>query len=1023
MKVLEFIVRKKVLVGLLSVLVVALGSFAVFKLDKEIMPSVGMDGAVVYIDAGDMAATDMERFITSPLEQRLAGIEGVEEIQSTTAVGSSTFNITIARGQSEKVMKYIETAVNETKAGHPEIREAAAYQFGVRPGYEFFMDLSGDDLQAMTAFAKDVLEPRLESLKEVQDVNLSGVAEQEVSIAFNREEMKKRGLDISQVAGFIAQANSEATLGELQDGSDASLLRWNSKFADIDDVKRIEIPTAEGFIQLKEIADVSLTPRESSSFVWKNDTKELVFIQVGRAANITQIDMAKAVRAEIQKMRDEGLVKGFTLNEMVAQADFVQESIDGVVVNILIGSVVAIAILLLFLRNVRATLIIAVSIPTSVLLTFLTVYVLGYSLNMLTLIGLGLGIGMMVDSSIVILESIYRQRELGISKFEAVLAGTKEVAGAVFASMLTTIVVFLPIGFIGGGLGEFMIILAIVVALTLISSVLVAFTLIPVLSENFLRYRGSMDRRKESRFSKGYNAIVSWIVAKRRRCVLVIALFFGLFAGSLLLVNKIPMTVMPDIFNRYSELVVVVETGVEPAEKERIARLMNDRLAGIEDVESSYVLDNGGSEMFVIVNMTKDEKVVHEQKEVNEQILRSLREFQETEPIRTVQLALSEVSGAPVQVMIKGEDFGQLQAIAEDFMGQLGKVEGIVGITNSMERTSEEKRIVLNEKAIADAGLSQLHVKQFIEQAFIEMPIGQMALDGENVPLIVSWNEKTDSSHTLFNLEIATMEGDKKLSEFLHLEAVRTPNEITHSGGDRFIMVSADIEGRDLGAINRDVQKVISEFNAPTGYSIDVAGDIEQQQQLMMEMLFVLGIALFLVYFVMAVQFNHLGHPLIVMSVIPMAVIGVIIGLFVTQMELNLLSGMGIIMLIGIVLNNAILLIDRTNQLRRAGMSMEAALVEAGRNRIRPIFMTTLTTVGGMVPLALASGASGNYQAPLATVLISGLLFATFITLLLIPSVYRLFTRNEKVIEAEKSRGRKRLVGRVVDPLTQLNSK
>ncbi|WP_432362581.1 efflux RND transporter permease subunit [Sporosarcina sp. UB5] len=1015
MKVLEFIVRKKVLVGLLTVLIVALGSFAVVKLDKEIMPSVGMDGAFVYIDVGDMVAVDVERFITSPLEQKLTGIDGVEEVQSTTTVGSSSLNITIARGQSEEVMKEIDKVLNETKAERPEIREAIANQYGVRHGYEFFMDLSGDDLQVMTTFAKDVLEPRLESLKEVQDVNLSGVAEHEVSIAFKRDEMMKHGLDISQVAGFIAQANSEATLGKLQDGKDASLLRWNSKLTNIDDVKRIEIPTAEGFIQLKEIADVSLSTRENSSFVWKNGTKELVFIQVGRAANVTQIDMAKAVRAEIQKMRDEGLVKGFTLNEMVAQADIVQESIDGVVVNILIGSVVAIAILLLFLRNVRATLIIAVSIPTSVLLTFLTVYILGYSLNMLTLIGLGLGIGMMVDSSIVILESIYRHRELGLAKFEAVLAGTKEVAGAVFASMLTTIVVFLPIGFIGGGLGEFMIILAIVVAITLISSVLVAFTLIPALSDNFLRYRGARDARKESRFVKGYNTFVSWIVEKKRRSLLVIAIFFGLFAGSLFLVNKIPMTVMPDVFNRYNEIVVALETGVEPVEKERLAHLMNDTLAKIDDVQSSYVLDTGGSEMFVIVNMTKGDDIVLEQKDVNELLLRTLREFQDTEPIRTVQLAMSGISGSPVQVMVKGDDFDHLQVLANDFMGKLGKVEGIVGITNSMERTSEEKRIVLNEKAIADAGLSQLQVKQFIEQAFINMPVGQMMIDGENVPLLVSWGTKTNSREALLNLEIPTLEGDKKLATFINFETVRTPIEITHIGGERFISVSADIEGRDLGAINRDVQKVINEFNAPAGYAIEVAGDMEQQQQLMFEMLLVLGIALFLVYSVMAVQFNHLGHPLIVMSVIPMAIIGVIIGLFVTQMELNLLSGMGIIMLIGIVLNNAILLIDRTNQLRREGMSVQEALVEAGRNRVRPIFMTTLTTVGGMLPLALASGASGNYQAPLATVLISGLLFATFITLLLIPSVYRLFTKTEKVAEAVTAKRKKRVATRLAE--------
>lgn len=218
-----------------------------------------------------------------------------------------------------------------------------------------------------------------------------------------------------------------------------------------------------------------------------------------------------------------------------------------------------------------------------------------------------------------------------------------------------------------------------------------------------------------------------------------------------------------------------------------------------------------------------------------------------------------------------------------------------------------------------------------------------------------------------------------------------TPNEITHDDGERLITISANIEDRDLGSINRDIQELIEDFDSPTGYTVAVAGDLEEQQQLIQEMVMILGIAIFLVYFVMAVQFNSLTHPIVVMSVIPMTVVGVILGLLVTQRELSIMSGMGVVMLIGIVLNNAILLIDRTNQLRKEGYSVTDALVEAGKNRVRPIFMTTLTTVGGMLPLALASGTSGNYQAPMATVIISGLLFATLITLLLIPTMYRLF--------------------------------
>nr|WP_285851322.1 efflux RND transporter permease subunit [Sporosarcina aquimarina] len=979
-------------------MVIALGGLAVFQLDKEIMPSIGMDGAYVNVDAGELSAVDVEKMITTPLEQKIQAIEGVKEIQSKTQRGDSTLQITFERGQGEELSKEVHQVVTELKAAHPEIKEISSSQYGVNQGYEFYMDVTGGDMNSMSDFAKEVLKPRLDSLSEVADVNLSGMPESEVAIQFKRDELAKHKLDISQVISMIAEANTDATLGELRDGKDQVTVRWDTKLDSVASIEQLEIPTSTGTILLDDIAKVSLVPLEGSSFVWKNGTRDLVFVQISRAANVNQIDMAKAVRSEVEKIREEGLIEGFTLNEMVAQADFVQESITGVSVNILIGSIVAIAILLVFLRNVRATLIIGVSIPTSVLLTFLTVHLLGYSLNMLTLIGLGLGIGMMVDSSIVILESIYRQRELGLGNMESVLTGTKEVAGAVFASMLTTIVVFLPIGFIGGDLGRLMIILSIVVAVTLISSVIVAFTVIPTLSEKFLRFKKRDTASKEGFITKRYSAIISWIVRKKKRSMLVIALFFALFVGSLFFVSKIPMTVMPDIFNRYTEIVIELESGIDAQEKEEVIATVNERLNAIQDIESNYILDSNGV-LVGIINMTKGDKIHKGQKEVNEQILKSIRELVPSTPVNSVQSAMDGLAGSPVQVIIKGEEFGTLQTLSNEFKQKLDGVEGVVGITDTLQHASPEQLIVLKEKAIQDAGLSTLQVKQFLEEAFVTTPIGQITVAEQSVPLIASWDSKTTTPEKLLQLKIPTTNGEKKLSTFIDLKTVQTPNEIMHKDGERYITISADIEGRDLGAINRDVQKALKSFQTPKGYSVGVAGDIEQQQNLMMEMIIVLAIALFLVYFVMAVQFNHLGHPFIVMSIIPMAIIGVIIGLAVTQRELNLLSGMGIIMLIGIVLNNAILLIDRTNQLRTEGSSVEEALVAAGIQRIRPILMTTLTTVGGMLPLALASGVSGNYQAPLATVLISGLLFATVITLLLIPSVYRVFTVSKTKTE------------------------
>lgn len=993
MKLLKFIVQRKILISLMVVLVLLIGSFAVLKLDKELLPSIEMDGAYVEISAGEMPAIEVERSITTPLEKKILGIEGVEDIETTSSIGRSSFQLTFERGRGEEIFKEVESIVNSSTADLSGVKEVVAGQYGTSQSYEFFMDVSGTDMEKMTTFAKEVLEPRLEDLPEVRDVSLSGIVEQEVSITLNREEIMEKGLDAQQVIGAIQQANMEATVGQLSEENNSPSLRWNTKLESVEDVKNLKIETQSGFIKLADLADVSMKPVESTSFVWKNGTKDFVFIQVGRVSDATQIEMAEAVRAEIKKIRDEGFVSGFELNEMVAQADYVKESIDGVTSNILIGGAIAIAVLLLFLKNIRATLIVGLSIPTSVLLTFAAMWMFGYSFNILTLIGLGLGIGMMVDSSIVILESIYRKKESGVSNFDAVIEGTKEVAAAVIASMLTTIVVFVPIGLLGGEMGTFMIMLSAVVAITLISSVIVAFTLIPSLSEKFMKLKKQEKAKKDGPLLRSYSNIVSWTIKKKRHSFAVIGLFFLMFAGSLLLVTKIPMTIMPDMMNRYAEIMVTLETGLTVEDKEEIVTEINRSLEVVTDVESNYVMDNG-SMMYTIINMTKGDDITKEQKEVNDEIFKALRGLEESLPIKSVQPAMSAGGGYPVQVNISGDDFGELQSIADGFISELKEIDGIVGVENSIERTSVEQVVQLKESKIEKAGLSQLQIKQFIEQAFLQMPLGEVKVDEENVPLTVKWDEKTATNSALLDLKIPTPAGEKKLSTFISLSSEENPNQITHRDGERYVSISADIEGKDLGAINREVQKLMENYDVPAGYSISPAGDLEAQQELVQEMILILAISIFLVYFVMAVQFNHFGHPLIVMSVIPMTIVGVILGLFLTQRELSVMSGMGIIMLIGIVLNNAILLIDRTNQLRKEGYTVQEALVEAGKNRIRPILMTTLTTVGGMLPLALASGGAGNYQAPMATAIIAGLSFATLITLLLIPAVYHIFTRS-----------------------------
>ena len=1005
MNLVKKIVEKKVLIFLTVVFVVIFGCYAFLNLDKELTPEVGLDSALISIHAGDLTITDVEQRIITPLEQDLLEIDGVESIESTAKTGGGSVQVLFASGRGNELVKEAESVVHSSVAGYPEVESTSVVQGGTGTNYEFIMDISGDDMDTISSFAENIVKPRLEELPQVANVELSGITKYKIDILFDEEEMVRNNLDILATVDLILQINDEAVLGEITDNKKDTSIHWNTKFTNIDDVENIQIPSENGSFLLQDVADVTLEPLETTSNVWKNGSKDFVLVQIGRPANVSQLDMTNAVRDELVEINNENQAEGITFNEIVAHSDLVEDSMDDVTSNILIGGIIAIVILLLFLRSVRATFIIGVSIPTSILMTVVAVWLLDYSLNMLTLIGLGLGIGMMVDSSIVILESIHSKKEQGLANIQAVLEGTQEVAGAIIASILTTIAVFLPIGLVGGDVGRLMIILSVVVSITLISSVVVAFTLIPVLAEKFIKIRKPKDFQKSpNAIYNWYQNILAWVIGKKRRSLIVVILFSVVFFSSFLLVPRIPTSIMPDMFNRYTEIAVELDNGTTNEEKQALAEEINEQLETIHDVEANYVLDQG--EMFIIVvNMTKGNEIQQTQDKVTEEILKSLRALREHAPMRSVQTALAGVSGYPIQINISGQEFKELEAIANEISEELETIDGIVEITNSMQNVSNVKGITLNEEALGEDGLSKLQVKEEIERFLLQMPIGEMVVDNERVPMHVSLKQKENTENTLLNLEIPTINGNKELSSYIYLENKRLPETITHIQGERTISVLADIDERDLGAINREVQEIVSIYEGPDGYSVSIAGELEQQEELLNDLIFVLVISIFLVYFVMAVQFNHLGHPLIVLTSVPLAIIGVILGLFITQMELNLMSGMGVIMLVGIVLNNAILLVDRINQLRNRGISLNDAIVTAGKNRLRPIFMTTLTTVAAMLPLALASGMSADYQAPLATVIISGLLFSTLITLILIPSIYKLISKENNEIRIEELGG------------------
>ncbi|MFA9558516.1 efflux RND transporter permease subunit [Evansella sp. AB-rgal1] len=992
MGLLRLLMSRKIVVVLMVVFIFILGIFVSGKLDRELFPAMSFDGTHIYVHAGDMSTLDVEQNITKPIERIVLNVEGVNHVNSSSSIGVSTLQVQAEEGQGEEVFKEIETSLKGIESQLPGVTFIQAQQYSTDQPYEFYMTMSNGTVDAMSEFGREILKPRLEALPEVREVGLEGVEKKEVIVELDVNKLQETGISTQQVVQLLQQGNVDTSVATLNGDAAKTTVRWSASLASLDDVQNMELPTSDGFIQLRDIARVYEEKLTTNSVGWNNGTKDFIFVQIGRANNVTQVEMAAAVREEIAQIREEGLVPSFDFEELVAQADYVTEAIDGVSMNVLLGGIIALVVLILFLRNIRAIFIIGLSIPLSILLTFIGMWLLDYSFNMLTLIGLGLGIGMMVDSSIVILESIYRQKEKGHQKLEAVLLGVKEVATAVIASMLTTIVVFVPIGLLGGEMGQFMIVLSLIVVITLVSSVIVAFTLIPTLSENFLKVKNKKRDIQEGVIVSSYGKVVSWITRKKRHRYSLIALFIVVFVSSILLVTKIPMSVMPDVLNRYAELMVELEDGITPEDREAIALEINERLSNIKDVETNLIM-NDIDYFYILINMTKGDKVSVEQSVVNEQINSELRAMEENYPVQSVSGAdFGGGAALPVVIEIKGESLHQLSEITRDLEKELTSVDGLVGITSSANKTIKEQVISLDEDQMKLDQVSDLQLLSQLQEWSAKIPAGELEGGVDVRPeIFVTSNVSIENKQDLLSLEVPTINGYKELSSYLSLQETEVPINISRRDGDRMVTILADIEGRDLGSVNRDIEELLKNFETPVGYTVSTGGSLQEQTEAMQEMVMILGIAIFLVYVVMAIQFNSFLHPFIVMSVIPLTATGALLGLLVTQSELSILSAMGMVFLIGIVLNNAILLIDRTKQLRTEGLDSKAALIEAGKNRLRPIFMTTLTTCGGMLPLAIATGSASNYQAPLAVVIISGLLFATGITLLLIPSIYLLF--------------------------------
>jgi HAE1 family hydrophobic/amphiphilic exporter-1 len=784
-------------------------------------------------------------------------------------------------------------------------------------------------------------------------------------------------------------------------------------------------------IQIKDVADVTDSWEEIRQIV-RIDGEPGVRISVSKQSGANTVSVAEDVNAEIDRInRDMPQIR---ILPLIDTSKYIRQSVNNVAMATMLGGLLAIVVLFLFLRNISSTAIIATAIPISVLATFGLMYFSGFTLNIITFGGLALGIGMLVDSAIVVLENIYRHREQGSSLKQSALDGTEEVSSAIVASVLTTIVVFVPVVFIRGMSGIMFRQMAYVVSFSLLCSLLVALTLIPMLSSKFMRLRptGGSDRsllqriytsseKNLKRVETQYCTMLRWALGHRR---IIVSAAAGLFIISIILVRLIGVELMPsaDEGEVRVDLEMAVGTRLEVIDKatlvveDIVRREVPEMVSMLSRVGGGGWRSSGGHTAQVRITLVPRSERNRSSEEVANDLRRSLQGIPGLS-VRTragqglFLLRMGTSSTDNVSVEIRGYDLETAQLLAAEVDRVVQSVAGITDTRISREEGSPEQIIHIDRQRAADLGLTVSRIGEALETAIGGTQASYFRQHGKQYRIRVRLSEGDRRNlDDLLDLTVVNNRGEPVvLRNVVTTIPEEGPVRIERKDQERVITVNANFTGRDMGSVISDIRNGLKSVPVPKDFAIVFGGDYEEQQKAFRELLFGFLIAILLVYLVMAGQFESIRDPFVVLFSVPMAIVGIVITMILSNTIFSMQAFIGCIMLAGIVVNNAILLVDYTNRLRRhKGMDLMEAIGLAGSRRLRPILMTASTTVLGLLPLSFGLGEGGEAQAPLARVVIGGLISSTLITLILIPVVYSVFEQRLKLGRAGRLAERNR---------------
>ena len=1007
MKFAQTFIKHHVMTILLYILVVVFGFYSFQNLPLALMPSMEVPAAVVYATYPGAGPEDIEQQVTKKLEGAVAGLSGLDTLQSTSSENMAMLVIRFTNDTDmDQAMTDLRDKVAQVKSQLPDdASDPTVMSIDIDSMPVVSVALRGNDLASLQSIAEDEIQPALERLDGVASVDISGGYEQEIAVHTDASRLKGYNLTISSIGQQLGADNIAIPGGDLDNGSQTLAVRTDGEYSSIDDVKNalISLP-AGGTVRLSQIADVSMQPKDQDA-ISKVDGEECIILSVNKQSGSNTAQIAELAKAEFDSLLKSN--DSLQWNIVMDQSDYINMTVDNAIQNIWMGVLFAAIVLFLFLRDFGATMAVTIAMPCCILFTFLIMNVLGITLNMMSLGGITLGVGMIVDNSIVVLENIFTYRADGYDRLEACTKGTGEVIGAVIASTLTTVAVFLPIALSGGMAGMMFKEFCITIVALLLSSLIISITLVPLLcyfllggtKQQSIKPQGSgATPITEKPLSRAYRSSLNFLITHRWAGV---ALTVVICIVSVLSVSQAGMELIPEMDEGEVSVTVSMPNGSTmedtAAIEDRIAAIAVDTIPELEQIYystgSSTSIMSSSSGASVTISLVDLDQRDRSSADIAKQLRHDLQDIAGCELTVSTSSTMSMSTDSDISVELTGDDYDQLAETADDLANQISALPDAINVESSAGEQTPRVAVKINRENASRFGLNAATIGGLVRGELTGSTATTLRMNGEEYDVTVAGDEDVATSlDALRSMQIPTMTGGTvPLSMVADVYTELSPQSIVRKNQKETVTITGESESGDSNAIKAAVDDIVAKYELPDGVEVGegdtAASQIEETTGTLM---LALAVAILLVYFILATQFNSFSLPIAIMLILPIGLLGSMIMLWPTGNHVSMVALLGVIILAGTVVNSSIVLIDYTLQRRQRGEDKNTAILNACPRRVRPVLMTAMTTILGLVPMVCSSGEGSEMMKPMGVVMMTGMVISTIATLFITPVYYSL---------------------------------